>query len=140
MKLQLRPLAPLFAFALACSLAGSLAAEALAGDGELWEVSSAMSMQGFALPPQTRRECTAKGSRDAATRGGDPSCKVSDLSVNGNKTTWRVECSEPPHMKGVGEITYNGDGYSGTLRFTSDDGEMTMKLSGKRVGACKLGR
>jgi hypothetical protein len=110
---------------------------AAGGEGELWEVTSQMSMQGFAMPAQTHRACTPKESQEPAGASAQPGCTTKDVKVAGNKTSWRVECAGPPAMSGSGEITRNGaDAYSGTIRFSSAEGEMTTKLTGRRVGAC----
>jgi hypothetical protein len=119
------------------SLAAFADAPAPAGTGELWEVRSSMSMQGFAMPPHTMRVCTAKDSNEPAGANPQPDCQTSDVKVSGNTTSWRVACPGPPKLTGSGQIT-RGDGtYQGTMRFASPDGEMTMKLDGKRLGgAC----
>jgi hypothetical protein len=110
---------------------------AAGGDGELWEVTSQMSMQGFAMPAHTQRSCTTKDSQEPAGANAQPGCTMRDLKVVGDKTSWRVECAGPPAMSGTGEITRtSADAYSGTIRFSSAEGEMTTRLTGRRVGAC----
>jgi hypothetical protein len=131
----------LLAAALALAAVALADAPGAAGAGELWEVTSSMSMQGFAMPPQTHRSCTAKGAQEPAGASAQPGCTASDFKVIGNKTSWRVECAGPPPMKGTGEITRTGaDAYSGAIRFSSEQGAMTLKLNGRRVGACTPGR
>jgi hypothetical protein len=39
-------------------------------------------------------------------------------------------------MKGRGEITYTDDSYSGTMKMTTGDQEMSTKYSGKWLGTC----
>jgi len=114
---------------------------AAGADGELWEVTSHISMQGFAMPAQTTRACTSKGSQEPVGANAQPGCTTSDMKVSGNKTSWRVECAGPPAMSGSGEIIRSSpDAYTGTMRFSSAEGEMTTKLTGRRVGACTLKR
>jgi hypothetical protein len=109
---------------------------AAAADGELWEVTSQMSMPGFAMPAQTQRACTPKDSQEPPG-AVEPGCTMRDVKVTGNKTSWRVECTGPHAMSGTGEIIRSSaDAYTGTMRFSSPDGAMTTKLSGRRVGAC----
>jgi hypothetical protein len=56
--------------------------------------------------------------------------------MSGGKATWKVKCTNPP-MTGEGEVTRNGsDAWTGSIRFTSSDGVMTLKMSGRRVGDC----
>jgi hypothetical protein len=40
-------------------------------------------------------------------------------------------------MKGTGEITFEGtDSYSGAIKATAEGMDMTIELSGKKVGTC----
>jgi hypothetical protein len=40
-------------------------------------------------------------------------------------------------MTGQGEITYEGtDAYTGTIKYTSSEGNMTINLTGKKIGTC----
>jgi hypothetical protein len=49
---------------------------------------------------------------------------------------WETTCTNPD-MKGVGQITYSdASTYAGTIKFTSSQGNMTIKLSGRRLGDC----
>jgi hypothetical protein len=42
-------------------------------------------------------------------------------------------------MTGEGEITRDGaSAYAGFIKFSSDDGNMKIKLSGRRVGDCDV--
>lgn len=112
-----------------------------AGSGELWEVSSHISMRGFSIPAQTHRVCQAPGAQEPPGASGQPGCTTHDFRVVGNKTSWRVQCAGPPPMSGSGELTRTGPAaYTGRILFSSPDGEMTMNLSGRRVGACTPGR
>jgi hypothetical protein len=115
-------------------------APAPGGAGELWEVTTAFAMKGFATPPQTRRTCRAKVSPAPPGATQHPGCENSDFEIAGNKTTWRVACSGPPKMTGTGEMTLSADAYDGKIRLSSTRGVMSLKLSGKRVGACTPGR
>lgn len=56
------------------------------------------------------------------------------MQTVGSKVTWNVTC---PDMTGVGEITRDGtDAYTGTIKFASAQGGMTVNLTGKKVGEC----
>jgi hypothetical protein len=58
------------------------------------------------------------------------------MKTVGSKVTWDVKCTGPD-MRGVGEITYSGDdAYNGSIRFTAEQGPMTVKLSGRKLGGC----
>ena len=105
--------------------------------GELGEVTSKMSMEGMPMemPAQTARVCSAREWTEPPP-GGPGDCKTSDFERNGNKISWTTTCSGPPAMTGVGEITREGDAYTGAIRFTSDEVNMTVKLNGRRLGSC----
>jgi hypothetical protein len=110
--------------------------------GESWEVSSQMSMEGMPMlmPAQTQRVCVSKDWKEPPG-GSRGDCQSSGFKTTGNKSTWRAQCSGPPAMTGEGEITRtSADAYSGLIRFSSAEGTMTLKLSGRRVGACRLGQ
>ena len=108
--------------------------------GELWEVTSQMSMEGMpmALPPQKTTVCSAKewkappGANDEKRK-----CTSSDFKMTGPKATWKVHCDGPPPMDGTGEVTREGaDAFAGTIKFVTSDTPMNVKLTGKRVGEC----
>lgn len=111
--------------------------------GDLWETTSQMSMEGMpmAMPMQTHKVCAPKEWKEPP--GGmdeRQKCQNSDFKRTGPKATWKVHCVGPPEMTGVGEITRNGaNAYTGAIKFTSSEGGMTMKLNGKRLGACNPG-
>jgi hypothetical protein len=131
----------LFRFAtLAVLLLSAPATFAAAGAaGDLWQVTSKMSMAGMpmAMPAQVSKVCAATtwtqppgGMRGACTR--------TDFHVDGSTATWTETCENPP-MTGHGEITrQGGDAYTGSIRFTSPQGDMTITLDGRRIGACEV--
>ena len=110
--------------------------------GDLWEVTSQMSMEGvpMALPAQKLKVCAPKEWKEPP--GGmdeRQKCKNSDFKVEGPKATWKTTCAGPPAMTGEGEITRDGaDAYTGAIKFSSEEGSMTIKLSGKRLGPCEI--
>ena len=116
-----------------------LAASAYAqGSDELWEVSTQMNMAG--LPPgmggSTQRICRDKDPRkEAASRKDMEGCKVTDMKESGSRFTITMTC---PQGTAVIDQTYNAarTEYKGTMRMTSRDGDMTMDMSGRKVGSC----
>jgi uncharacterized protein DUF3617 len=109
---------------------------AQAPKGDLWETTSQMSMEGMpmAMPARTLKVCSAKDWREPP--GGQKNCKNSNMKIVGNKVTWDVACTGPT-MTGHGEITRDGaSAYAGTIAFVSDQGNMTVKISGKKLGEC----
>ncbi|MBV6424808.1 MAG: hypothetical protein NAOJABEB_02622 [Steroidobacteraceae bacterium] len=113
----------------------ALAAEPL---GVLWQTTSQVSMPGmpYSPAPHSQQLCT----HPVWTRpppGGDPSCKTFDYKIVGNKATWKMACGGRMPMTGVGEMTFNGpDSYTGQITATADGMNMTIALSGKKIGTC----
>lgn len=113
-----------------------------AAPGDLWEVTSQMSMEGvpMAFPANKVKVCAAKewkeppGSADERRK-----CTNSDFKMDASgKATWKVTCAGPPAMSGEGELTREGaDAWSGAIRFASSEGAMTVKLGGVRLGDCE---
>jgi hypothetical protein len=119
----------------------SLPAASRAGEkGDLWEVTSRMSMQGLPaeMPAQTQKLCSPKDWKEPpAPTNEQQNCQSSDFKVEGSKYTWKLRCSGPPAMTGTGEVTRDGaEAYSGSVRFAGEAGAMTIKLNGKRIGDC----
>jgi hypothetical protein len=107
--------------------------------GDLWEVTSQMSMEGMemAMPAQTLKVCAAKTWNAPPTPANEQQkCRNSDFKVEGPKATWKTTCENPP-MTGVGEITKEGaSAFAGSIKFASDAGNMKITLNGRRVGDC----
>ena len=120
----------------AALLAFGVIAGAQAAKGDLWEVTSQPSMEGvpIKMPSNTTKVCAAKEWTEPP--GGQKNCKNSNMKVEGAKVTWDVQCTGPS-MSGHGEITRDGaDAYSGAIKFMSDQGNMNVKISGKKIGDC----
>lgn len=118
-----------------------MAAADSAVPGDLWEVTSQMSMEGVSmkLPAQKVKVCSPKewteppGGADERRK-----CTNSDFKIEGTMATWKVTCAGPPAMTGEGEITReNPESWSGSIKFTSEDGAMTLTLSGRRLDDCE---
>lgn len=119
-------------------LVGSVSIHAADPPGVLWETTSQMVMVGmpFSPPPQTSKVCAARVWTKPPP-GGDPSCRSTDYQVDGNKATWKVKCEGRMPMEGTGEMTFDGsDSYTGEINAVADGVNMTIKLSGKKVGTC----
>lgn len=107
--------------------------------GDLWETTSQMVMEGipFKMPASTQKVCSAKEWKEPPG-GSDRSrnCKSSNMRIMGNKVTWDVQCTGPT-MTGTGEILRDGaDAFTGTIKFMSAEGNMTIQLKGRKVGGC----
>lgn len=115
---------------------------AAAGSGDLWQVNSKMAMDGVPpemlaqMPGQTMQVCAARVWTQPPGGPNQHNCARKDFQMHGNTATWLETC-ENPTMTGQGEITRDGeDAYTGSIRFASADGNMTINLDGKRVGVC----
>jgi hypothetical protein len=123
----------------------ALAADAPAAakePGDLWEVTSQMSMPGMqmALPASTHKVCTAKVWSEPPGGNADKRCETLEFKNSGSSTTWKVRCPGPPVMTGEGQITRQSpDAYTGTMTVSTEGGVMAMNLSGRRVGDCDRG-
>lgn len=109
-----------------------------AQDGELWEITSQMNMPGIpsGMGGRTQQVCQDKDPRKQVVPGQQSEeCKVTDQKLSGNKSSMTLAC---PQGTMYIENTYNAarTAYQGTLRMTSPQGEMTMNVSGRKVGAC----
>jgi hypothetical protein len=128
---------------------GLLAAPPAFAQGALragkWEVTTQMEMPGMPmqLPATTRTQCVTQAQQDdpaSTLPSGSPDpqadCKASDYRRDGDKVTWKLTCTGSQPMTGQGSIVVDGDRYDGTMVMTMDQGSMTMKYAGKRVGDC----
>ena len=107
--------------------------------GEMWETTTQMVMEGlpFKMPANTAKYCSFRDWKEPPG-GSDRSrnCKSSNMRTTGSKVTWDVACTGPT-MTGTGELVREGtDAFSGTIKFMSADGNMTIQLKGKKVGGC----
>jgi hypothetical protein len=87
-------------------------------------------------PEQSKDPANTLGRGPQAGRGASQDCKVSDYKVSGNTVTWKMTCSTPQPMTSTGEMTFTDDSYVGTMKMNMPQGDMSMKLTGKRVGDC----
>ena len=63
-------------------------------------------------------------------------CTIADQKIVRSTVSWKVTCTGQMAMTGEGELTFMGDTYEGTLKAAMAQGEVTMKLTGKRLGDC----
>ena len=105
--------------------------------GVQWEQTVEMQMAGFSMPAQTSKVCVPqKGMTEPPGAGRDDKCKVTDVRNDGRKMSWSMVC-EKDQITGTGEIVQRADGYDGRMTMKSAQGDMAMKLSGKKLGgAC----
>ena len=121
------------ALALTASImsAAPLAAQAT---GEQWEYTGTMEMMGMKMPMPPAKMCQKPDA--AQTPPMQSNCKVSDVQVQGNTTSFKMMCGPPEAMEGSGKTTRTADRLDTTYRMKSADGEMVYTMSGKKTGAC----
>ncbi len=132
-------------FAAFFMLAGAGSAAA-AGEDELWEVKARTEIAGmpFAMPAQTMKVCVPKGQEKDPARAipqePNQQCRMSDVKVSGNRTTWKMVCEGEAAMTGSGEMEYGPGRYSGRMKMqTRQEGELmeiTTVYEGRKIGTC----
>src|SRR5262245_55951850 len=93
--------------------------------GEMWEVTSRLSMPGMPMqmPAQTHQVCAPKNWKEPpGAQSPEQNCQISDLQSTASKTTWSMKCTGPD-MTGTGEVNRSGpDAYTGVIKMTSAQG------------------
>jgi hypothetical protein len=141
----MRPLS-ILCVALALAVTASLAtAQSSPMRPGRYEVTAQMEMPNMPvqMPAMKNTQCVTQQQIDGQTKGvpmgpqkNPNDCKVSDYKVSGNTVTWNMACTGQQPMTGSGEMRFNGDSYEGTMKMMMQGMEMSMKLSGKRLGDC----
>jgi len=132
----------LFLSAIVCALALPVMAGNLAKAGK-WQTTVEMDMPGMPMkmPAQKVTTCVTKEQAENAEnlipKSGDKrgGCTYTDVKVDGSTMSWKMKC-EQNGMTGSGTITYSGDTYTGSMQMKMQDHDMTMKYTGKFMGAC----
>jgi uncharacterized protein DUF3617 len=125
---------------LALSLLAATSAFATPGSGDLWEVTTQMSMEGMPagmMPARTNQVCSAHDwNKPPIAQDEQHKCDITDWSSTPTKSSWKMHCPADK-MDGTGEITRTSpDAYTGVIKMTSPHGVMNMNLSGKKIGVC----
>ena len=139
--MKLIPIAAAVALAAAASPAAAQTSPMRPGQ---WEVTMQMEMPGMPMqmPAMKNARCVTQQEIDSPNRGlpsgskNPNDCKMSDYKVSGNVVTWTMACTGQQPMTGSGELKFNGDTYDGLVKMMMDQQQMTMKMSGKRLGDC----
>jgi hypothetical protein len=109
--------------------------------GVQWQTTSQVTMEGmpFSPPPTRTKVCVpADATEPPGSANDERGCVNSDFMQDGPLVTWNSVCSGPPEMTGEGEITYDDTqtSYAGALHYTTDEGAVTIQLTGERIGTC----
>ncbi len=142
MKMTLRIYRGLGALLLsgACVLA-YVAPVAAAGpkSGDEWELKTTMEMPGlpFAIPPTVIRQCIEEKAVPYQEKKGEK-CETIYKNVSGNTLNWQVVCTgKDGKMEMTGVSSYSGDTMDTKIKMKSKQGDMSMHMTGKKLGVCK---
>jgi hypothetical protein len=134
-----------FLVALAVVVMSSASAQTNPMRAGRWEVTMQMEMPNMPvqMPAMKNTRCVTQQEVDSPNRGlptgpekNANNCKVSDYKTSGNTVTWAMACTGQPATSGTGEMRFTGDSYEGLMKMSMEGQQMSMKLSGKRLGDC----
>ncbi len=112
----------------------------------MWEMTSTMTMTMLPQPQiNTTKECIEEDeiSPDSFNMEKDSTCKISDVSVEGNTARWSINCPTDggPVMEGQWEFTSKGDSITGSGKMSTEYSGQKMGFDmtwvGKRIGNCE---
>ncbi len=114
---------------------------AFAQSGELWEMTSQMSMPGMPagmIPAQTTQVCQSEKFDKPPQQEEKSKCTISNLRQSPNRVTYDIKCEGNPPTTGNADYAFeaNRTRVKGTMRMVTKEGEMLMQMSGRKVGAC----
>ncbi len=80
------------------------------------------------------RELDKVGKKLAEERGGgDPTCKMGEHSVSGDNVKFVMQCQRATtHFEG----TFSSNSFKALITSKTDQGPMTIKMTGRRIGDC----
>lgn len=113
------------------------AAANAANTDDMWEITTAMQMDGMSMPATTQKSCIAKN-QPYKPEQQDKNCTMYDVKVMGNKTSWKMKCTGANAMEGTGVMTKTATRLDGVITTKSQGEQMTMKMSGRVVGKCDM--
>jgi len=132
-----RPSLKLFAVILSAVSGPAFTSDASAVEGNLWETTSQISMEGMPMqmPVQRLTRCIAKDWSEPPGSGQPGNeCTTSDFMHEDNVITWTSVCADGG--TGQGKITFVNDTYTGAINYTSSEGNVVINLTGKIIGEC----
>jgi Protein of unknown function (DUF3617) len=111
----------------------------------LWEVLSSANVGGATTDSPATRVCvSSKDAADGAQGLPRPTaaCSVANARTEGNKTSYDIECTDKPAMRGHAELMATPNAYEGSMQLTITQAPgtpglpMSMTFAGRRLGDC----
>jgi hypothetical protein len=107
---------------------------AQSADSYQWQSTVTMQMGSMTMPAQSSLVCS--DSKDSPPIKQQKDCEMYDVKRTGNTQTYKLRCTGANAVEGSGEITYSGDSYQGKMIMHARQGDMTMTMTGKKLGKC----
>ena len=106
-----------------------------------WEVAMKINLPGMDGAPMKQTQCvTAAMLKDPASAmpsGPGADCKITDYKLANSTATYKLACTQPFPINGIGEMNYAGsDAYTGTLTVDMGGQNLVMNIEAKRLGDC----
>ena len=104
-----------------------------------WHVETSMQVPGMemVIPGGSFNHCMDEGGVPYQKKPGED-CKMLSRKVAGDTVTWRMRCNGAEgNLEIRGSSTYSGETMQGTMEMKSDQGAMTMRMKGRRIGPCR---
>lgn len=105
-----------------------------AAAGEQWEYTQKMDMQGMKVPMPPMKVCE-KANREFLAPV-QKNCKVDLVGKQGDKVSWKMKCTAPDPMEGNGWSTVKGDQMNAEMDLRTQNGNMHIVTTGKKLGSC----
>jgi hypothetical protein len=106
-----------------------------------WKIAMQMEMPGIPIkiPPVNFEVCLTeedlKDPQKSVPTDPKSDCKVSDYKIDGDTVSWTMNCPKQK-MTGSGEITFDDESYTGSMKMKVGEQEMGTKYTGKWLGTC----
>lgn len=111
---------------------------------ELWKVTSKMMMPGlpFAMWASEDKICVEVGDAKDPDKIipkylKDQECKMGDVRISGNHSSWIMNCGGKNPASGTGEMTLDDGTFKGKSIMQSMGTTFTLVYEGKLVGTCQ---
>jgi len=106
-----------------------------------WEITAKMEMPGMPMqmPAVTTVQCLSGENKVPKIKqtGEEGQCRITHSQMRGKTYIWDVECTAGGRkMSSHGEITYEGETFSGFVRIVQDGMTMTNRMQGRWIGPC----